>query len=136
MPITWKKLQKKSKNHLAEIEQKKIDNLIKTASEIIAEKTMQETLERSKIHAFNKAREIKRNKIRNGKSKYQKEQKPLTLLGACGIILVGSGYLGGISFHNVHQMGTVIFNHCPNFNFFDHSFLLCYELTEVRCHNL
>ena len=53
-----------------------------------------------------------------------------------GIIFVGSGHLGGIPLHNVNQMGTVIFNHCLIFNFLYHILLLCYELTEVSCHNL
>ena len=52
----------KNFHHLAEIEQNKITTLIKTANEIFDPKAVEETLKRAKIQAFNKAREIRRNK--------------------------------------------------------------------------
>ena len=62
-------------NHLANIEQNKINNLIKTASEIFDENAVQETLKRAKIHAFDKAREIRRNKNRNRNQNNNKRRR-------------------------------------------------------------
>ena len=51
--------------HLAEIEHKKLESLLNTANDLFNPVEVEKTLKRAKIEAYNKAREIRRNKNKN-----------------------------------------------------------------------